>query len=210
MVKVKICGLMEKQHVETAVNSGVDFIGFVFAPSSRRVTKEHAHFLARNVPGHVKKVGVFVNENIESILEIAHFVPLDVIQLHGEESPDLLKQLQNFEIIKAISVYTAEDIEKAQNYELADYFLFDAPGTDYQGGSGNKFDWTLLENNGINRQKTILAGGLDAQNIETAIEIVQPFIVDVSSGVETDKMKDEEKIKQFIKNAKSGVDKVCQ
>lgn len=210
MVKVKICGLMEKQHVETAVKNGVDLIGFVFAPSSRRVTKEHAHFLARDVPGHVKKVGVFVNENIETILEIAHFVPLDIIQLHGEESPEQLIQLQNFEIIKAISIYTAKDIQKAQYYELADYFLFDAPGTDYQGGSGNKFDWTLLENHGINRQKTILAGGLNAQNIKIAIEIVQPLIVDVSSGVETDKMKDPKKMKQFIQNAKSGVNTRCQ
>lgn len=205
MVQVKICGLMEVPHVQAAVANDVDYIGFVFAPSKRQLTVEQAHNLAQYIPKKVKKVGVFVNASLEQIRAVAEQVPLDIIQLHGQESPQLVAQLTDYEVIKAISVRTAEDIEQASNYIDADYFLFDAPGVDYEGGSGNHFDWSLLEHAGIDRQRTILAGGLHAENIVTAIEQIQPIIVDVSSGVETNGVKDVVKIQQFIKNAKNGV-----
>lgn len=196
---------MEKEHVQTAVNHEVDYIGFVFAPSKRRVTVEQAYELAQLIPHTVKKVGVFVNESLENIVEIAEQVPLEVIQLHGQETPELIEQLVGYEVIKAISVRTVEDIQQASVYSGADYVLFDAPGTDYEGGSGNRFDWSLLEHTGIDRHRTILAGGLHANNIVEAIEQIQPTIVDVSSGVETAGVKDRVKMEQFIKNAKSGV-----
>ncbi|MBQ0138353.1 MAG: phosphoribosylanthranilate isomerase [Kurthia sp.] len=205
MVQVKICGLMEKEHVEAAVSTGVDFIGFVFAPSKRRVTVEEAQSLAKLIPNPIQKVGVFVNESYENMIEIAKRVPLDVIQLHGQEPPELVERLADYTVVKAISVRTAADIERASQYQQADYFLFDAPGTDFEGGSGHTFDWSLVEQTGIDRSRTILAGGLHAGNITKAIEQLQPFAVDVSSGVETNGRKDSDKITKFIKNAKSGV-----
>lgn len=207
MTKVKICGLKETQHVKAAVENGADFIGFVFAPSKRQVTVELAQQLAQDIPEHVLKVGVFVNENSRTIKQIAEAVPLDIIQLHGQEDPAITDELHAYKIIKAISVKTKEDLKTAAKYD-ADYYLFDAPGTDFEGGSGHTFDWSLLENNGISRKQTFLAGGLNSVNIEGAIEQVQPFAVDISSGVETDGVKDSQKIEQFIKKAKSGVEQV--
>lgn len=204
-MKVKICGLQQEEHVKTAVASGADFIGFVFAPSKRRITVEQAQQLALHIPETVQKVGVFVNEDVETIKKIAEAVPLDIIQLHGQEDPAITDELHAYKIIKAISVKTKEDLTNASNYDV-DYYLFDAPGTDYEGGSGQTFDWSLLEYNGISRQQTFLAGGLNTANIEEAKKQVQPFAVDVSSGVETNQIKDHEKITAFIKKAKSGVE----
>lgn len=205
MVRVKVCGLMEKEHVQEAIAAGVDYIGFVFAPSKRRVTIEEAQALAEIIPSEIQKVGVFVNESYENIITIAKRIPLDVIQLHGQESLELVNRLADYTVVKAISVRTAADIEKASYYRNVDYLLFDAPGVDYEGGSGQTFDWSLLEKAGIERARTILAGGLHADNIQQAIERLQPFAVDVSSGVENNGRKDGKKIQRFIKNAKSGV-----
>lgn len=207
MTKVKICGLQQQEHIIAAVENGADFIGFVFAPSKRRVTVERAQQLAIHIPDSIQKVGVFVNEDVEIIKQIAESVPLDIIQLHGQEDPAITDELHAYKIIKAISVKSKADIKLASKYD-ADYYLFDAPGTDYEGGSGQTFDWSLLEDNGISKQHTFLAGGLNVANIEEAISQIEPFAVDISSGVETDGVKDSQKIAQFIKKAKSGVEQV--
>jgi len=202
MTKVKICGLKEQQHVQVAVEAGADAIGFVFAPSKRRVTVEQAQQLAKHVPGGILKIGVFVNPSAEELRTAMESVPLDYVQYHGEESPEFIRQ-QGYPAIKALSVRGPEDIRAAANYDV-DYYLFDAPGTDFKGGSGHTFDWTLLEMIGIPREKLILAGGLQAENIEEAVSLVSPFMVDVSSGVETDGIKDIVKINEFIKAVKKG------
>lgn len=196
MTVVKICGLKEAAHVEAACAAGADFLGFMFAPSKRQITVETAQELAKVVPAHVKKVGVFVNATAETIRAIAKAVPLDYVQYHGDETQALIDEI-GLPSIKAYSVHTKEDVEKAAHYNV-DYYLFDAPGTDFRGGSGHQFDWSLLEAASISRDKIILAGGLQLENIEAAITQVQPFAVDVSSGVETDGVKDHEKIQQFI------------
>ena len=197
---VKICGLKEREHVEAACTAGADLIGFMFAPSKRQITVKTAHELAKLVPTHIKKVWVFVNESVEAIQAIAKAVPLDIIQYHGDETQELIDAV-GLPSIKAYSVRTKEDVEKAAHYNV-DYYLFDAPGTDFRGGSGQQFDWSLLEQANITRDKIILAGGLHPANVEAAITQVQPFAVDVSSGVETDGVKDSEKIQQFIASVK--------
>lgn len=200
MAKVKICGLKEMEHVETAVKSGADFIGFMFAPSKRRITVEEAVKLAKAIPNTVKKVGVFVNEEATTIRQIAKSVGLDYIQYHGDETPEQIQEI-GLPAIKAFSIREEEDVERAATYN-DDYYLFDAPGTDFRGGSGNSFDWMLLDKVNIPLEKVILAGGLKAENVGLAITLVEPFAVDVSSGVEVDGRKDSAAITKFIETAK--------
>lgn len=200
MTKVKICGLKEVQHVKAAVSAGADAIGFVFAPSKRLVSIAQAHELAKHVPDGVLKIGVFVNPTAEELRTAVESVPLDYVQYHGEEAPNFIRE-QGYPSIKALSVRSAEDVHEAARYDV-DYYLFDAPGTDFKGGSGHTFDWTLLETAGIPKDKLILAGGLKLENISQAVSLVTPFMVDVSSGVETDGVKDIEKIERFLQAAK--------
>ncbi len=202
MTKVKICGLKEIQHVKAAVQAGADAIGFVFAPSKRQVSITQAQQLAKHVPKGVMKIGVFVNPTPEELQKAVLGVPLDYVQYHGDETPDFIAQ-QGYPSIKALSIHGAEDVQAATNYDV-DYYLFDAPGTEYKGGSGHTFDWTLLEAAGIQRDKLILAGGLKVENIQEALSLVSPSMVDVSSGVETEGSKDTKKIEAFLQAVKRG------
>ena len=200
MTKVKICGLKEIEHVNTAVQAGADFIGLMFAPSKRRITVEEATELVKVIPSNVKKVGVFVNEEPAVIQEIAEKIGLDYIQYHGDETPELIQAI-GLPAIKAFSIRTEEDVIRAASYDV-DYYLFDAPGSDYRGGSGKSFDWTLLDQVKIPLEKVILAGGLNEENVGLAILLVEPFAVDVSSGVETDGRKNATAIAKFIEKVK--------
>jgi len=202
MTKVKICGLQEQEHVKTAVHAGADAIGFVFAPSKRRVSIEQAQQLAKHVPQGVLKIGVFVNPTPAELKEAVERVPLDYVQYHGEETPAFIQE-QGYPAIKALSIREKKDVQAAANYQV-DYYLFDAPGTEFKGGSGHTFDWTLLEQVGIPKEKLLLAGGLNVDNIEAAITDVGPFMVDVSSGVETNGSKDSTKIQAFLQAVKRG------
>jgi len=178
---------------KAAVDTGADFIGFVFAESKRRISPEQAKKVADHIPSNVKKVGVFVNEDQATILKIAAEVGLDYIQLHGNESPQFAENLQ-YPIIKAFS---SKNLHQINNYNC-DYYLIDSP----KAGSGETFDWETLDVLALNKEKLILAGGLTANNVENAILTVHPTAVDVSSGVETNHEKDPEKIKSFVRNAR--------
>jgi phosphoribosylanthranilate isomerase len=202
MTKVKICGLMENEHVKAAVDAGADAIGFVFAPSSRKVTVEQAQELAKEIPKDVLKIGVFVNETPEEITRIYETVPLDYVQFHGDEDSSFIRKLQ-LPSIKALPVKSTGDVEKASEYDV-NYYLFDAPGTVYKGGSGVTFDWALLKDAEIPAEKIILAGGLNVENVKEAVGRVQPFMVDVSSGVELNKRKDSGLIREFITEVREG------
>lgn len=200
MTFVKICGLKEPEHVQTAIGAGADLIGFVFAPSKREVSIEQAKALAKQIPTSIKKVGVFVNADEAFLKEVYNKVPLDYIQYHGDETNALIQHI-GLPAIKAFSIRNAEDVLNAARYDV-DYYLFDAPGTDYRGGSGHTFDWSLLEQSNIPREKVILAGGLNPSNVAQAIGLVQPFAVDVSSGVEKDHVKNSGLIQSFLQAAK--------
>ncbi|MGH1295910.1 phosphoribosylanthranilate isomerase [Bacillus pretiosus] len=200
-MKVKICGITDMETAKRACEYGADAIGFVFAESKRKITPKRAKEIIQKLPANVLKVGVFVNESVEVIEKIADECGLTHVQLHGDEDNHQIKRL-NIPSIKALGVTSEEDMKNAQTYE-ADYILFDSPKEKFHGGNGKKFSWELLAHmSKESREKTILAGGLNALNIEEAIRTIQPYMVDVSSGVETEGKKDVAKIKQFIIKAK--------
>ena len=195
MTKVKICGLSTKEAVETVVSSGADYIGFVFAPSKRQVTLEEAAELAKFIPSDVKKVGVFVSPSRAELLEAIDKVGLDLIQVHGQVTDELLENLPCASI-QAVQVDGNGHVPDSQ----ADYLLFDAP----VAGSGQTFDWGQLDTAEL-AQPFFIAGGLNEDNVAKAIQHFTPYAVDVSSGVETDGQKDQEKIRGFIERAKNGI-----
>lgn len=200
MTFVKICGLLELEHVDVAVQAGANFIGFVFAPSKRQISVEMAQQLAAQLPAHVKKVGVFVNADMAHIKKVFTSVPLDYVQYHGDETNSFI-QTVGLPAIKAFSVREDTNFDEIATFDV-DYYLMDAPGTDFRGGSGHSFDWALLDGTSIAREKVILAGGLTCANVRDAIAQVQPFAVDVSSGVELEGHKDPTLIQQFIEQVK--------
>ena len=203
-MKVKICGITDVETACYSASLGVDALGFVFAPSKRRISPEEAKKIIDRLPDTVEKIGVFVNEDVQIIEEIATYCGLTMIQLHGEESNEVIASL-SYPVVKAVGIENKEDVQRAEMFHVP-YLLVDSPkGTQYYGGNGEKFDWQLL--NGMNRQvqQLILAGGLTVENVGIAISMVQPYMVDVSSGVETDGKKDWDKIKAFLQATKGNV-----
>ncbi|AIE60319.1 phosphoribosylanthranilate isomerase [Bacillus methanolicus] len=198
-MKVKICGITDRETALEAVKAGADAIGFVFAESKRKISPMNAKEITLMLPSDVMKVGVFVNEEKEVIEATVDEAGLNMIQLHGDESPEFCNGF-SVPVIKALSIENREGLRKLNDFPC-DYILLDSPKGKYRGGNGIKFDWRIAE--GIqSEKKIILAGGLTPDNVCTAIRIVQPFMVDVSSGVETDGKKDLKKIAAFIENAK--------
>ena len=195
MTKVKICGLSTKEAVKTAVSAGADDIGFVFAPSKRQVTVEQAIELAKFIPSHIQKVGVFVSPSRADLLEAIEKVGLDLVQVHGQVVDKLFENLPCGSI-QAVQIGEGEHVPNSQ----ADYLLFDAP----VAGSGQIFDWGRLDTTEL-AQPFFIAGGLNEDNVEEAIQHFTPYAVDVSSGVETDGQKDHEKIRRFIERVKNGI-----
>ncbi len=200
-MKVKICGIRSVEAAGHAVQCGVDALGFVFAKSKRQITALEARNIIETLPKEVWKVGVFVNENAETIKRIAETAGLTHIQLHGDEN---LEDYQSIELplLKAYSIQFPQDLEKMDTI-TADYILLDSPPAEYHGGNGSSFEWDLAEAIGMTKTNIILAGGLNPENIGKAIRKIKPFMVDVSSGVETNGEKDLTKIQDFITKAKN-------
>ncbi|MEH7884853.1 phosphoribosylanthranilate isomerase [Bacillus sp. JJ1609] len=199
-MKVKICGIKSLEPAKYAVEHGADAIGFVFAKSKRKITPLEAKEIIKELPAAVWKVGVFVNEEAETIVQIAKTAGLTHIQLHGEEKMEAYENI-DFPIIRSISVSSGEELTSIKTLK-AEFVLLDSPPEKFHGGNGMSFEWDLAEGIGASRQNLILAGGLDAENVQVAINKIQPFMVDVSSGVETDGQKDLSKIRNFIYKAK--------
>ena len=195
MTKVKICGLSNIEAVETAVSAGADYIGFVFAPSKRQVTVEQATELAKFIPSHIRKVGVFVSPSRAELLEAVDKVGLDFVQVHGQVVDKLFENLPCASI-QAVQVDGNGHVPNSQ----ADYLLFDAP----VAGSGQTFDWGRLDTTELS-QPFFIAGGLNEDNVEEAIQHFTPYAVDVSSGVEINGQKNHEKIRRFIERVKNGI-----
>lgn len=197
-VKVKICGLSRPEDIDSANQLLPDYIGFVFAPRSRRfILPQTAASLCQKLNRQIRPVGVFVNEPLSSLEAILNRVPLDLIQLHGSEDNTYLsriRQLTDCPLIQAFALQTAADCEKAMA-SSADFLLLDG----VSAGSGVPFDWNLLT--GINRPY-FLAGGLSPDTLADALLKNSPFAVDVSSGVETNGKKDYHKMKAFIETAR--------
>ena len=219
--KVKMCGISKVETIPAIVEANPDYMGLVFAPSKRQVTVEQAKTLVeelykQNVVGNnseaeqtepvtsldtassetIKTVGVFVNETVENLLKIAEEVKLDVIQLHGDEDESfiqILKEQSNVEVWKAVQVRSAADAEKWID-SSADMLLFDAYHKDERGGTGEVFDWSSLDEF---ERPFMLAGGIDSTNVARATRTVRPYGLDISSGIETNGVKDNEKMKAF-------------
>ena len=193
MTKIKICGLSRKCDIEAANELKLDYIGFVFYKKSKRyVSFDEAFELKNYLNDDIKAVGVFVDEPIENIVMLLDNGIIDIAQLHGNEDEEYIKELcskTDKPIIKAFCINSEDDVIKA-NQSTADYVLLDAGM-----GSGNVFDWQCI--NKINRPY-FLAGGLTIENVENAIKMLNPYALDVSSGVETNGLKDKDKMISFV------------
>lgn len=199
MVRVKICGITSVEDAMAAAESGADALGFVFAESPRRVSPERVRGIIRQLPPLVQTVGVFVNAPVGWMQEVRAHCQLDLLQLHGEEKPEVAAMLGG-RVIKAVRVdgNTAPLKEVYPNATL----LLDTYVAHARGGTGETFDWTLAREV-ARRRPVILAGGLSPENVQEAIRIVHPYAVDVSSGVEREPgRKDHEKMACFIRRAK--------
>ncbi len=224
---MKICGLRRPEVARAAARAGADAVGFVFARSSRRVTVEEAALAASAAREEaaaagrtVEAWGVVVNEPVDGLREIARGVPLDVIQLHGDETPDFARQLVDLRLVKAVRVRGAgalEEIERLWATGLFEAILLDAfvealealeageggGGEGARGGTGKTFDWEIARR-AAGRVPVVLAGGLTPDNVARAVRRVRPRMVDASSGVESSPgVKDPALVERFVREARS-------
>ena len=210
--KVKMCGISKVETIPAVVEAKPDYMGLVFASSKRQVTVDQAKTLVEELHkqytkrynngaeqsnnDEIKTVGVFVNETLDNLVTIATEVNLDAVQLHGDEDEAFIQSLKertNVEVWKAVQIRSAADAE-AWIDSSADMLLFDAYHKDERGGTGEVFDWSCLDEF---ERPFMLAGGIDSTNVARAIRTVRPYGIDISSGIETDGVKDDEKIKAF-------------
>ena len=210
--KIKMCGISKVDTIPAIVEVKPDYMGLVFAPSKRQVTVEQAKTLVEELHkvyvkkygsdteqdknDTIKTVGVFVNETVDNLVTIANEANLDAVQLHGDEDETFIQSLKertNVEVWKAVQIRSAVDAE-AWIDSSADMLLFDAYHKDERGGTGEVFDWSSLDEF---ERPFMLAGGIDSTNVARAIRTVRPYGIDISSGIETNGVKDDEKIKAF-------------
>ena len=207
MVKLKICGMRRAEDIEMANSYKPDYIGFVFAESPRKVSYEQAKELSDLLSEDIVPVGVFVNEHMKLIVDLFKDGIIEMAQLHGDEDEKYIRNLKDKSIEetgKQIPVINAIEIKDGADYNdellkwrdsASDYFILDSGK-----GSGKTFDWSLIDKESeFFKNSIFLAGGLNSENLALAIGEFNPFAVDLSSSVETDGFKDEEKIKDIIK-----------
>lgn len=210
--RTKICGITRIEDVQSVVDAGADAIGLVFyPPSPRYVSPQQAVELVKYIPPYIQLVGLFVNANADEIQQVLQTVPLDIIQFHGDETPEQCQAIAaqvKRRWYKAIQVKPDLDVlAEVQKYHQvgASAVLLDAWHPDLKGGTGHAFDWSKFPKSEI---PLILAGGLTPENIEQAIKITQPYAVDVSGGVESAKgIKDQQRIQRFMQGVQRGTAK---
>lgn len=204
--RIKICGMTERFEIEKAVAAGVDAIGFIFVKESPRyIRPEDAREIIRDLPPFVDAVGVFVNEDPDVIGEITQYCGLTVLQLHGQEPPEYCEMMPR-RVIKAFQVSAGLNAEFLASYkDVICGYLLDTYHENMGGGTGETFDWAVIEKLKLQRP-LILAGGLNEVNVGAAINLVHPFCVDINSGIETAPgRKDVEKIGRLVREV-SAVD----
>jgi phosphoribosylanthranilate isomerase len=201
MVRVKICGITTLDDARMVVEAGADALGFIFYDKSpRNINPVAAANIIAKLPPFIQTVGLFVNENIEQVNWTADYCGLDIVQLHGAETPEDCLEV-NRRVIKVFRMQNIVSIEPMKKYQVSGYLL-DAWSPDAFGGTGRTFNWEVAA---AARQygRIILAGGLTPDNVVEALQVVQPYAVDVSTGVESSPgKKDGSKVKAFIKRAK--------
>ena len=192
MTKIKMCGLSRTEDLEAANAIKPDYIGFVFAEiSKRRVSALEASKLKSKLNPEIKAVGVFLDDKLDFVASMLNLGIVDVVQLHGSEDEEYIEKVRkitNKPIIKAFIIRSKEDVERAEK-STADYILLDGGK-----GEGKAFDWSLLKDI---KRPYFLAGGLNPVNVSDAVKALKPYAVDVSTGIETDGVKDREKMTAF-------------
>lgn len=205
VVKVKICGITNIEDAKSAMSSGADALGFVFAPSPRRITDIAAGEIIGELPLSLLSVGVFVNEQLPRVKEIIKRCNLSAVQFHGEESPDYCAHFEKVKVIKAFRVKNSDSLKYLSDYEV-DAFLLDTYVQREAGGTGTNFNWNLASSLKDCPKLIILSGGLSPENVTEAIKIVKPYAVDVSTGVESRPgKKDPKLVEEFIRKAKGAL-----
>ena len=202
-VKVKVCGMTSLKDALDAVEGGADAVGFIFYKKSpRSVTMKTVREIVLELPPFVDTVGVFVDETAEQINKIADYCNLDIIQLHGDESPTFCKKIRR-KVIKAFRIKDMQSVKKLSSFQVSG-FLLDTFSENLHGGTGKVFDWNLA----LPAKKfgpVIMAGGLTPNNVQQAVRQIRPYGVDVCSGVESEPgIKDHKKVRAFLKNANAG------
>lgn len=202
MTKVKICGITSLEDALNAVEAGADALGFVFFKESpRHIFPEQAGRIIAHLPPFVQVVGLFVNEEAQVVNEVADLCRLDLVQLHGDESSEYCRQITR-RVLKAFRVRGLTCLDPIRDYPVAGYLL-DTFSPSFYGGTGLSFNWEIAAEAVKRHQRIILAGGLTPDNVAEAVRQVQPWAVDVSSGVESAPgKKDHQKVREFIRNAK--------
>ena len=206
MVKVKICGITNLEDALTATRAGADVLGFILYPESKRFIKaKDVRKITLNLPPFILKVGVFVNEDPRNVLEILSYAHLDFAQLHGEETPEECEYIGANRVIKVFRLKEIGEVEKIEPYiGKIRAILLDTYSKDSYGGTGKTFNWEIAR--AVKERfdiPVILSGGLNPENVAKAIREVNPYAVDVSSGVETEPgKKDHKKVEAFVKAAK--------
>ena len=201
---IKICGIQNEDTLLSCEENSVDFFGMIFYPKSpRNISIKDADFLQKKSENlNINGVGVFVNKNINEIEDIIKTIRLKYVQLHGSEDESYIKNLKKnkIKIIKSISISNKDDLRNIHNYNSADYFLFDykPSANELPGGNSKSFDWNILKN--LETDKPwFLSGGINSNNINQIVEDINPFGVDLSSGVEKELgIKDNHIINNFI------------
>lgn len=184
MVRIKICGITNLRDALMAIELGADALGFVFAPSPRKVTPQQAHRIIKGLPPFVQTVGVFVDEDLKSIRDIMDFCGLEMIQLHGDESPEFCSALMPH-VIKGFRLNDSSSLSAITDYRgKIKAALLDTYQKGMQGGTGKIFDWNLAIRAKGMGMSIIISGGLSPSNIQRAIATVQPYAIDVNSGIE--------------------------
>lgn len=204
-VKVKICGLTSVEDALWAAQAGADALGLIFhEPSPRFVGLEAAAGIARTIPPHIVKVGVFVDAPEETVLRAIAACDLNLLQFHGHESPEYCLQF-GLMSMKAFRIRDEASLQDLSKYPT-DAWLLDSYVADKPGGTGEKFNWDLARQAQALGRPVFLAGGLTAENVAEAVRLVRPYAVDVSSGVELSPgKKDPEKVRAFIQSAKKAL-----
>lgn len=201
MTKIKICGLTRIKDIEYVNRYQPDYVGFIFAESRRRITPHIAKELIRHLSPDIKKVGVFVNEHVEKVMEIGELCNLDVLQLHGDETPYYCSLMKK-PVWKGVRVQNVESVSAIKEYDV-EAVLLDTYSKSQHGGTGKIFDWNLARYLD-KKHKLVLAGGINSSNVNQAVEMLRPFCIDVSSSVETNGVKDAEKIREIIEKVRLG------
>ena len=203
MTLVKICGITNPGDARVAADAGADAVGFIFAESPRRVGVEEARAISIALPEIVIRVGVFVDEEPVEILRISREVGLDLVQLHGDETPETVTALREagVKVMKALRVESAATLEALDEYE-ADLFLLDAYSSRARGGTGERFDWGVAKSL-KGRDNIVVSGGLGPESVREAVEFFEPFGVDASSSLEDGPgRKNGELVRRFVLAAK--------